>query len=831
MTVFSLIPNLAISQKKSPVVVKLEGRHQLRHPFSISGEERELQLCDLTPGWTYTLWAVEFGCDATLRFPGQDKGSRYFSFVAKDKCVDLVMTRGSEGETCGGKQFSLSVRCDDCKNGDGKPKLANLSTTQQDAAYLINEVFIGGGCFDVSGVTAVGAPAALGEFFGGSASIGIDHGVIIECGNIANAPGPNDSESAGNGGMGGSDPDLLLLAGANVFDAVGIEFNFTPTIGTLTFNYAFASEEYCEFAPPVSNYNDVFGFFISGPGIAGGFMFNGDNIAVLPGGSTPASIANINPVTNSGYFVPNQDGSCGGSFNMTDIQFDGFSVILSAVANVIPCQTYHIRLLVGDAIDGIYDSAVFLQAGSFSAGGVGTGEAYSEITGTNLVYENCNDGQFIFHRAAGDINLPVIIEYTILPSSTATPGVDYVPLSGTFIIPPGVSDFGLPVNVINDGIPEGIETIIISLQNACSCSSFNITLEIADPPDLEATMPDQEICAATTTTLEPTVSGGIENGTFNYMWSTGDGSPVITVNPSETTVYTVTVTDQCGTSAVATATVQVIELPTAFISGGGFICANQPGSSTPVSVDFTGTGPWLFQYTIDGVFQDPIETSNNPYVITATEPGYYTVVSVMSVLGGCFGPADGIVQVVSSDVNAEAFATPSTCASGGGTVTVDATGGLPSYFFTWSNGAPSQPTIVNLLPGTYSVTVSDQAGCTITASATVTQAPPLTSSASASGQVTCANPNGGSITVSSSGGTTPYSYQWSQPGIPNIPNPTGLGAGTYTVTVTDDSNCTATATATVNSNTTLPTAVAAANGVITCSQGTSALNGSGSSTG
>ncbi|MEY3051870.1 MAG: hypothetical protein RLY31_1655 [Bacteroidota bacterium] len=813
--------HLSLPQDKFRQEIDLHG-----HP------QRTVELCGLVPGDTYTVWASRAdGCPAAISLPATGQRGVTFPFIPELSCVELVLHAPPATAACPDMPARLSI----ARETEDKPsplsKMANLSVASGFSdQHLVQEVFIGGGCFDVNNVAGIGPAGSKGTFSNGGASIFIDDGVIISSGSIINAPGPNNSNSAGNNAGGGSnDPDLAILTGGNLFDVTGIEFDFQPTINTIEFDYVFASEEYCEYAPPNnSGFNDVFGFFISGPGINGGFSFNGQNISVLPNSSINVSINNVNPVTNSGYFVGNQS-NCGSTWNMDDIQFDGFTTLLTAVANVIPCETYRIRLMVADVGDGIYDSAVFLRANSFSAGGTGVGEASSVTTGTNVIYENCNDGFIIFNRAGGDINMPLILDYTISPNSTATPGDDYVPLSGSVVIPPGMTSWQVPINVFNDNIPEGIETIILSITNSCSCSSLEMEIEIHDPPPLEASLPDFQVCEGVPIILEPVVDGGIPNNPYSFAWDNGSTSPVLAVVPTSSGSYTVTVTDACGTTATATSNVSVSPIPTAILSGSGLLCPSNPNTAVEVSIQFTGEGPWEFVLQLDGVPQPPVVTTDNPYVFQVSSVGTYQLESVLSVTGNCQGAVAGIAAIVMSNLEANASSTPAGC-TGNGTISVFPAGGSSPYSYEWSNGAPNQQSATNLPAGTYSVTVTDSEGCSYFLEETVASIASLDISATPNGSADCLQPTGGSIDLSIIGGTQPFDFLWTN-GIGNIQNPSGLPGGTYEVTVTDAAGCTASASATIPENFDLPNAVASAPFLLTCILPNVQVLGSGSEEG
>ena len=144
-----------------------------------------------------------------------------------------------------------------------------------------------------------------------------------------------------------------------------LEFDFVPSSDTVKFNYVFASEEYLIFVN--SAFNDVFAFLISGPGISGpyaspsAFPNGAINIAEVPNSnpSLPITVSTINDTTNSQYY--NHD-------TVSQVSaFNGYTDVFTAKAVVTACATYHIKLAIADGSDGIYDSGVFFEAGSFNS--------------------------------------------------------------------------------------------------------------------------------------------------------------------------------------------------------------------------------------------------------------------------------------------------------------------------------------------------------------------------------------------------------------------------------------------------------------------------------
>ena len=664
----------------------------------------------------------------------------------------------------------------------------NSSVTNQ---YLVEDVFIGGGCFDITNITFSTDINSRGTFTNGATNIGLDEGMILATGNITTAIGPNNTPGAGGGSSGGFDQDLFDLSGSSINDAAIMEFDFEPTTDTVRFNYVFASEEYCEWT---GSFNDAFGFFLSGPGINGPFSNNSINIATLPNGQY-VSINNVNHYTNATFYTSNTtpgtnsngDPDCNGhplgSLPATDeLQFDGFTVVLEAVAVVQPCQTYHIKLAIGDAIDNAFDSAVFLEGNSFSAGIPVGGEAINPSTNNNVGYESCDGFYFEFCREPGtDDSMDALVEYTVSSTSTATPGADYTPFPTSVTIPAGVDCVQLPITVVNDNITEGQETIILDLENPCNCSAASVEFIIDEVPPLVSAIPDENICGTGDVTLSANPTGGL--APYTYDWSTGGSSQSETVTPNGNPVY-VTITDDCNNQVIDTVNINQIPPPDATISGSGTVCA-EGGSNVDLTITFSGTAPWTFTYT-DGSTPVTITTSVNPYILTVTDAGTYTLVDVES--GGCPGTVSGSSDISTTTVTVSDTTVDPLCnADNSGSITVTGAGGTAPYSYNWSDPALSGSVLTGLTAGTYDVTVVDANGCEGTSSITLNEPPAITVSVGTPPPIDCINTTS-SVDATASGGTPSYTYNWSNGDTGSTLNTTT--AGTYTVTVTDANGCT-----------------------------------------
>ncbi|HRW75127.1 MAG: choice-of-anchor L domain-containing protein [Lewinellaceae bacterium] len=242
-----------------------------------------------------------------------------------------------------------------------------------DTAYSVQELisdFFSNSCVEPFNITMKGSQPGMGFFQATGTELGVPAGIMLSTGNIWTAIGPNNQGGAGNSFGKSGDPDLDLLLGQVTFDALAIEFDFIPSVSDLTFRYVFSSEEYPEYVCAL--FNDVFGFFLSGPGLSGPYSGDAINIATLPDTTIYVGINSVNPGVSGafGNLVNCGNGSLDYGWLYFDntggqqLQADGFTVPLDANVLVIPGEVYHAKIVVADAGDAIFDSSVFLSVES-----------------------------------------------------------------------------------------------------------------------------------------------------------------------------------------------------------------------------------------------------------------------------------------------------------------------------------------------------------------------------------------------------------------------------------------------------------------------------------
>lgn len=594
------------------------------------------------------------------------------------------------------------------------PVLSGITTNQNySVEQLVSNIFLKGECNNVSNIEAIGNDLSVGYFEGGTTVFGFTEGVILTSGDIALAEGPNESVETGEQfGDTTNDPDINVLATSSIFDVAGIEFDFVPIGETVTFRYVFASEEYCEFVGSV--FNDVFGFFVSGPGINGPFANNAINVAVLPGTSDYVSINNVNHNDNASSYVNNtlqmDANQCGIAYtpNFQDlIEYDGMTVPLKATIDVIPCETYHIRLVVADVGDDKLDSGVFLESQSFDIGGDVTVRAEVPDNNQPLAVEDCKDGRFVFTRNATNLSTPLTVDFTIDAGSTAEDGVDFLPIPSSITIPSGESSAALPISVLADGIAEDQEFLVLNLELPCDCGDpIGDTLFISDGTSIELGHIEIDVCPGQEFTMGPTIISGA--APFTFLWEDGSTENTITSSVTETTHFAVTVTDDCGSVGLITVAAIIQPVPTAHLMGNISLCDD----NAFLQVDFEGNPPWSFSYEIDGTPQQTISNlTETPYFLAPIQSGIYTLRTFSD--AWCDGLVEGESTVTDGAVSIDfSIRRPACFDSEDGSINIDLLGGTPPYSILWSPSVNDDRSPTNLAAGIYTVEVSDADDCT-----------------------------------------------------------------------------------------------------------------------
>ncbi|MDR0801577.1 choice-of-anchor L domain-containing protein [Fluviicola sp.] len=598
--------------------------------------------------------------------------------------------------------------------------MGQLITFPQSAASLVQSTLLGPGV-TVSNINFSGSSGAIGKFTAGGTNLGINSGVVITTGTIANngngPQGPNNQPNSGyDNGYPGFGALSNLVGGTPTYNASILEFDFIPYSDTVRFKYVFGSEEYPEYVG--SQFNDVFAFFISGPGIPGGTQ----NIARLPSG-VPVTINNVNNGTSSPapgvtpigavnpqYFVPNGDGSQS-PYNSSPayIQYDGFTKVLEAVSKVECGKTYHLIIAIADVGDGIFDSGIFLEANSL------TSKVPVEVNYTLssdvfhdgvTMAEGCVSATVTLTRngsTASSMTIP------ITTGGTAIEGVDYTNIPNSVTFAPGQSVVQFTFSALSDGIVEGVETVdlVFDIPDPCGGSNpLELHLKIDDIQPVHVDVNSvQKLCPQDEAVLTAIPSGG--SGPYTISWSTGETTESITVNPPATQTYIVSVTDAClHETATAPATVTVPVYQPIVLTTTPDITEICPYVPKELTVQVTGgAGNYTYSwYLANGTV---LGTNDTLEVKPSTSTIYY-----VKIIDQCGIPSsDSVIYVITSPPLVLTMS-PNQLICPGDTVpiSVSATGGYGQYFYNWLHSGETTPQVF-VHPYTttsYTVSVSDE---------------------------------------------------------------------------------------------------------------------------
>jgi gliding motility-associated-like protein len=422
----------------------------------------------------------------------------------------------------------------------------------------------------VSNVTYTGTTQQIGSF-GGTSNIGFASGVVLSSGATTELVGPASSQTAGTINVSGiSNADLLGVANLaatavgsgtinSTTDAAILEFDFVPVSNLVSFNFVFSSDEYLTYVNTV--FNDVFGFFVSGPGISGpyaspaGFPNGSTNLALVPGTTTPITISTIHPGLNSQYYVNN---------NGTSHAMNGFTTPIPITFEVICGETYHFKFAVADCQDNFLSTAVFMQDGSFNSPPVNL--SLQTANGTDTIPEACVDANLLFIRSSCESNFPLVVDYTV--SGTAIDDVDFIIADSPITLAAGQDTAAINIAPIIDALAEGTETIIITvtyLDALGNPQSISGTLYLSDIVPFEINAPDMTVnCYNDSIELAVLASGG--SGVYTYDWLASNSDSIndfVSINANGSYDYLVTVTDICLGPLTDTVTVimnQTIEI-------------------------------------------------------------------------------------------------------------------------------------------------------------------------------------------------------------------------------------------------------------------------------
>lgn len=262
-----------------------------------------------------------------------------------------------------------------CLSGKVNAQYININD-QKTPQQLVEDVLVNSSCVSITNASGKGdnftpSQNSFAYFNAGTSKFPFAEGVVLTTSTSRNAVGPYSSYLGEGSPEWLGDTDLDQALEVNSINATVLEFDYVPLTDFLSFNYIFASNEYQFFYPCV--YSDGFAFLIKEAGTNDAYK----NLAVLPNTTTPVSSTIVHPTIPPSIAINgdrydgcpaiNENYFNGLNTNTSPINYAGQTIVMNAQTSVVAGKKYHIKLVIADDKNRYYDSAVFLEAGSFAS--------------------------------------------------------------------------------------------------------------------------------------------------------------------------------------------------------------------------------------------------------------------------------------------------------------------------------------------------------------------------------------------------------------------------------------------------------------------------------
>jgi gliding motility-associated-like protein len=575
------------------------------------------------------------------------------------------------------------------------------------AQQLVQNVLVNSTCanvtnFSVSGDTFSGNAKSYGYFSYSGSAFPFSSGIVLSTSRATRTQGPN-SDLIDEGDINWlGDADLeQALAVSGTFNATVLEFDFTPLTDKISFDYLFASEEYQGTAP--CRYSDGFAFLLKPVGSTAPYQ----NLALIPNTTTPVKVTSVHPLIpgNNGCAAENE--TYFGSYNPTTypINFNGQTLVMTAKATVIPGQTYHIKLVIADEENIRYDSAIFLDGGSFNVG--------VDLGADRLIATN---NPICF----GDT---LTLDATLAGSNSYQWFKNGLPIGGA-------------TNPTYTVFNAGIYTVEITLSTSTCITTGEIEIEYSNLPLLSNQTlvqcdPDGNGTSAfNLTQLNATITGGnAQLGAVSYYTSltnaqslTNPITNLTTFQSSSGNQIFASVANSFGCRNQATVDLIIANNPITPLTPiqkcdtdgnlDGVTNFDWNTEVTPNVLLGLPTGLAVAYYISSN---DALSESNPlPANYTTTTPFQQTIYARITNGSDCYGIISVVLQVLVFDPPQLQDQTIYTC--NGNPINLSVPNNYASY--TWLNGATTN-TITATQPGIYSVVATNAFGCQKTKTFTV----------------------------------------------------------------------------------------------------------------
>jgi gliding motility-associated-like protein len=512
-----------------------------------------------------------------------------------------------------------------------------------------------------------------------------------------------------------------------------------------------------------------------------------------------------------------------GAYTVTVTDANGCSATASATITESPALVVDLDQVIDVTCNGLSDGSIFLNisggvpAYTFSWSGPGTYAATTQnISGLAVgVYTvTVTDAANCTATGTFTVEEPLTLAATAAADNVVTcfggsdGAITLTVNGGTNAYTYVWSNGDTTQNIA--GVTAGTYTVTVTDANSCTATAI---AAVTEQPQLVVSLNgsnDASCNGGNDGDIDIAAAGGV--APYTFVWSNGAITEDLTGLTAGT--YGVTVTDANNCTSTGSFTIGEPTLLVAAIDGQTNVACNG-GSTGAIDLGVTGgTTAYTYVWSNGATTQDISGLAIGTYTVTVTDAN------------GCSATASATITQNDALTIAATGTTNVSCNGlSDGSLNITVSGGVSPYTFVWSNGATTED-VTGLSAGSYSVTVTDAAGCTGSASFTISQPNELTIEATAD-NVSCEGGSNGAADLLIGGGTLPYSFAWSNGS--TIEDLTGLSAGVYSVTVTDANGCTIGATVTVGTDNILVLNTAVTNATCGQSNGVATVSVSGGS--
>jgi hypothetical protein len=249
-----------------------------------------------------------------------------------------------------------------------------VSTSQYTTSQLVNTVLLNNSCGQATNISS-SAGNGLGYFQKNSGDFAFENGIILSTGNAVNAANNSSGASSDNGGVADADIDALFSQTVpfNSKNATVLEFDFIPQKDHISLEYLFASNEYGTYQ---CSFGDAMAFLLTDAATG-----NTINMALVPNTNQAVSVVTIRSNANNSACTSSNAAYFGNYYGddlLKPVNFKGITVPMTAQSSVVPFTTYHLKIVIADRMDPMFDSAIFIKGGSFDMDNLNNVELLSD---------------------------------------------------------------------------------------------------------------------------------------------------------------------------------------------------------------------------------------------------------------------------------------------------------------------------------------------------------------------------------------------------------------------------------------------------------------------